>query len=712
MAVVAVGDFEPERVEEKIREHFNRLQPVEDPRPRKEWPVPDHAETLWVSTTDPELTQTSVSVYTKLPRESSGTYGDFRRSLVKSLTSRMLSVRFDERTREADPPFLYGYASESGMVRSRAVFAMGAGVREGGVERGLEAVLREVARVEQHGFTATELERAKISVLRFYEQAYRERDKTRSKTLAAELRRHFLEDESVPGITAELELVQRFLPTVSLDEINQTAQAKITEENRVILVSGPEKEGVELPSKEALLTLLEKTARQDVEAYVDKVLEAPLVAEMPAPGKVVEEKTIAEVGITEWRLSNGVRVILKPTDFKNDEILLSGWSPGGTSLVDDTDFISATFATMLLGQSGLGEFGAVELAKALTGKVASASPSLGELEEGMRGSASPEDVETMFQLLYLHFTAPRLEEIAVQSVMSRLAVMIQNRLSAPATVFRDRITEVLSQDHPRRQPVSLEMLDAVDPQQALAVYRERFADASDFSFVVVGNFTPDGIRPLVETWLGGLPSTGREEIWRDIGVHGPDSKEEIELRMGLEPKSQVRLFWEGPAEWTRQESHLISSLASVLNIRLREVLREDMGATYGVGVGGSISLRPRQEFSLSVGFGCAPEDVPATLDALFAELRSIQENGIDESYVEKVRESQRRKREVNVRENSFWLGVLQAYYNRGEDPRLVLEYEPLVESVTAERVQQAARRYIDLERYVQAVLYPEASGGN
>ncbi|HEX9731594.1 MAG TPA: insulinase family protein [Thermoanaerobaculia bacterium] len=707
MAVAAVGDFDPGRVEELIRKHFSGLQGPPQPRPREVWPVPDHEETLWSFTTDPEIPNTTVSVFYKLPLPGEGTFGDYRRAQVEALYSAMLNARLGEIAQRPDPPFLFGYAAKNNLVLSRAVYVQAAAVREGGVERGLEAVLTEAERVDRHGFAAGELERAKKDLVRTYEQAFRERDKQPSAALAAELGRNFLTAESVPGIAAELRLVERFLPAIDLAEVNELARDWITEDNRVILVSGPQKEGAALPVKEDLQALFAAIPEREVEPWVDEVLDEPLVAAAPAPGAVTETAEIAEIGVTEWRLANGVKVVLRPTDFRNDQVLLQGFSPGGHSLASDQDYLSASFATAIVSESGFGNFSSIELEKALAGKVAGGSPFIGELEEGYRGSASPEDLETLLQLVYLAFTAPRLDADATQSLMSRYRILLENRLSDPATVFRDELARVLSGDHPRNQPLSPELLDQVDPEKALAVYRDRFADASDFTFVMVGNFEAAALRPLVETWLGGLPSTAREETWRDVGVRTPDEVVRFEVEKGLEPKSQVRLIFTGPATWSREASHDVRSLAEVLNLRLREVLREDMGATYGVGVGGSIALRPREEYTVRISFGCAPDAVENLVDVIFAELEAAREKGVDEGDLGKVKEALRRQREVDLKENGYWLSALANYYSHGHDPRWILDVEEESDAVTLERVREAARRYLDPARYVLGVLYPE-----
>jgi zinc protease len=349
----------------------------------------------------------------------------------------------------------------------------------------------------------------------------------------------------------------------------------------------------------------------------------------------------------------------------------------------------------------------VELDKAMAGKIAGIDAYISELEEGVEGGASPQDLETMFQLLYLTFTAPRSDPDAYQSFMARIRSFVENRDSRPEAVFADEILLKRFDDHPRRQPLTLDYLDLIHLDTAYDHYRGRFADASDFTFLLVGNFEPESIRPLVETYLGGLPATDREETWRDVNADPVEGHQLVEMRRGLEPKSQVRLIWTGPAEWSRENQHDIASFATAFRIRLREILREDMGGTYGVSVSGSISRRPKERFSLSIGFGCAPENVDDLLQAIREEIAVVRKHGLDDSYAEKVREGQRRGRETNLKENGFWLGVLKTYYSLEMDPRLILDYESLVERVTPENLQQSAERYTTPGKAFEAMLFPE-----
>ncbi|MCB1035441.1 MAG: insulinase family protein, partial [Acidobacteria bacterium] len=690
MAVIAVGDFDKGKVEELIRQTFAGTWGPDVRRPRELSPVPDHEQTLYSIVTDPELTDTTVAVYYKLPKAPQGGREDYRRSLLEGLYHSMLNDRLDEITRRPGAPFLYAFSSGGSLVRSRDVYFQAAGVAEGQVLPGLEALLTEAARVDRHGFTQGELDRAKTDLLRSLEQTYRERDRQPSAAFAAEFTRAVLEGEPIPGIAAELELAREMIPPVTLEEINHLAQDWITEDNRVILVSGPEKEGATLPTEAQLAAAFEAVAAKDIEPYRDRVRDEPLLAQLPEPGPVVETKEIPELGVTEWRLANGARVFLKPTDFKNDEILLQGFSPGGTSLVPDEDFFSAAVATAIEADSGLGGFDPVELDKALAGKVASVSVSLGELEEEVRGNASPEDLETLLQLLYLNFTAPRSDPEAFAAFMERMRAFLANRDANPAAAFSDEVTTTLYQDNLRRQPLKLEQLAKMDRERADAVFKDRIRDGGDFTFVLVGNFEPEAIRPLVETYLGGIPAEGRKESFKDLGIRRAPGRTRVEVKKGLEPSAQVLLQFHGDAPWSRQQYQAMDTMVEILENRLRTQLREELSATYGVHVSGNLARRPRETYSVNIAFGCAPENVERLIGTVFSEAEKLEAEGPTPTELADAQEAELRSRETAIKENRFWVAILSTYLSYGDDLRQILDYESLVRGVTAEQVKEAA----------------------
>jgi zinc protease len=709
MAVIAVGDFDASAIEDLVRKHFGGLGGPENPRERRTYPVPDHNETLFAITSDPEATTNSVNIYWKQALSEENTVGAYRRSIIESLYNRMLNTRLFELTQQADPPFLGAFSGQGRFIGAKEVYILGAGVPDNGIERGLQAMLTEAERVKRFGFTESELEREKKELLRDIEKAYAEREKTESAAHASEYVRNFLWDEPIPGIEYEFELHKQLVPGIRLEQVNGLAKDWIVDRNRVILVSAPEKEGVEIPSENDLLAVFTAVDASDVTAYEDAAVDAPLVSRMPEPGEIVESEKIEEIGAWRWELSNEVSVLLKPTDFKDDEILIRAWSPGGTSLAPDSDYIAAATATSVVTQGGVGEFSLVDLQKALAGKAVRVSPFISSLGEGVAGSVSPSDVETLFQLIYLYFTAPRRDENAYLSFKSRIQAFLANRSSDPVAAYRDTLTVTLTQHHFRTRPPSKELYDEMDLDKSLSFYRDRFADASDFAFVIVGTFDPDSLKPLIQTYLGGLPSSGRRESWRDEGIQPPTGVIEKVVYRGIEPKSQTQLVFTGPFEWSRENRYAIRSLAKVLRIRLREVLREDMGGTYGVGVSGMGTRDPRQEYTFRITFGSAPERLEELTAALFQQIDSLKRFGPTQDDIDKVKEIQRRERETRLRQNDYWLSQLVAAELYGTDPRDILTYEKLIDALTTETIREAANRYLRTDNFVRVSLYPEGT---
>ncbi len=707
MAVIAVGDFDEAMAEKMIQTRFNTIPVPQNPSGRTTTPIPDHDSTLFAIASDPEATRSSLAIYYKHPYDVTRTVADYRRNIVEGLYDAMFSQRLYEISRQPDAPFLFAYSGNSSFSAAKDLYILGAGVANNGVERGLEAMLVEAERVRRHGFTLSELERSKQELLRNVEQLYQERDKTESGRYADEYAAHFLEEAPAPGIGYELELYQMYLPGITLEEINALADQRITDHNRVVYVNTPAADDIRPVTEASLRAVLAGVRGTEVAPYVDQVTDLPLLQDLPTPGTVVAEHPIAELGVVEWKLSNGVRVVLKPTDFKNDEVLLSAFSPGGTSLASDADYISATSAAALMGEGGLGDFDRVTLEKLLAGKVAQVAPYIGELQEGLSAQASPRDLETMFQLIYLTFTAPRADSAAFISYRSRIQSVLQNRNAQPETAFNDTLQVTLSQYHPRRRPATAARYDALDLTVAHDFYRQRFADASDFTFVIVGNFTTDSIRTLVGRYLGGLPSQNRAETWRDIGVRPPTGVVKKDVYRGVEPKSTVQLVFTGPFEWTTENRHMLMTMTDLLEMRLREELREEKGGTYGVSASRAVQRYPAPQYSLSIMFGCAPERVDELINATVAVINQLKEKGPRPADLEKEQETQNREREIYQKDNRYWISVLQSRYINDEDPLTILSERTLTDSLTAGRVRSAAQKYFNMDNYVQVVLHPE-----
>jgi len=708
MGFVAVGDFEPAYIESLIQVYFSRIPAAQDPPERVVYPVPDHEETLFAIASDEEATRTIASIFYKQDVRPNGTLDTYRRSLIEGLYHAMFNKRLQELTQLADPPFLGAGSSQSRILRSKEFFTLGAAVVNNGIDRGLEGLLTEAARVRQHGFAATELARIKKQSLRGMEQAYRERDKTQSGAFAGAYVSHLLTDDPIPGIEKNLELYRELLPGIKLEEVNALASAWRGGRNRVIAVSSPDKEGVTVPTEADLLAVFETVAQKQIDPYVDDVSDAPIVAVLPRPATITASDRIDTLDVTRWKLSNGIEVFLKPTDFKNDQILFRSYSPGGHSLVDAADYIAASTAASIMDLGGVADFTLIELQKKLAGKVVGVSPWISGLQEGLSGSSSPEDVETMFELIHAYFTAPRPDSTAFQSFKARVEGAIQNRNLNPYTAYSDTLSRTLSQYHHRTRPWSDELLLEMDLEKSAAIYRDRFADAGDFAFFFVGNFELEQIKPLILTYIGGLPNTGRQESWKDVGIEAPTGVIEKFVYRGIEPKSQSSLVFTGPFDYDGwKNSFDLSAMASVLDIKLREVMREDLGGTYSVSVGASDSHFPDEEYSISISFGCDPDRVEELTQTIFTQIDSLKNAGTTDIYIDKVKEMRKRRREVQLKENGFWAGGLQWAHFNGIDPIRFIEYPAMVDSLTAEDVQQAAQQYFNMDNYVRVVLMPE-----
>jgi zinc protease len=574
---------------------------------------------------------------------------------------------------------------------------------------GLKAALAENKRVLEHGFTESELDRAKKSLLNQYESQYNERNKTGSDRLVSSYVDTFLEGEPEPGIEWEYDMVQKLLPTIGIKDINELPKKWITKENRVVIITAPDKEGVKIPTESEISKILDEVDNMEVEAYEDKVIDEPLMAEMPTAGKVTAEKSLTAVGATELILSNGVKVVLKPTDYKDDEILMTAFSFGGHSLVADGDYQSASNASDIVNESGIREFSSTDLQKLLTGKTVDVSPYISEVSEGFNGSASPKDLETMLQLVNLYFTAPRLDKTAFESYVTKQKSFLKNIMKNPQFAFLDKQINVMTQNHPRGGGIPKpEDFDKIDLDRAFKIYQERFADASDFTFVMIGNFETDKIKPWLETYLGSLPSTNRKETFRDLGVRTPEGMVKEKFEQGKDPKSQVMISFNGEFK-KNEERYLMRSLAEVLTIKLIENLREEKGGVYGTRASASTSLYPYKSYGLSVNFTCAPENVQELMAAVYEEIEKVQKNGPTEEDLNKIKEAQRKDVEKNEKENRFWLnGLRSVYYEGGDIAKLTSQAQlARIDKLSGKSLKKIAKKYLDMSNHITLVMDPE-----
>ena len=707
MSVIAVGDFDPAAIEAQIKRHFGRIRPVAKAKRRQEYDVPNNVAPLIAIATDREATSSQVQVTFKTPALPVRTVGHYRRELLAELYTTMLNSRFAEMAQRPDAPFL-GAAADKGdfLARSTDGFTLAAGVKDGGIERGLEALLVEARRVDQHGYLQSELDRAKQNMLRGYERANEEREKTPSSAFVDEYIGHYLEQEAIPGIEKEYQLVRQLLPGITLAEVNAAARGWITDENRVVVVTAPEKAGVKTPTEAELLAVFARTASAPVVAYTENVSGDALVDRLPAPGRITGRRTIAGVGVTAWTLSNGARVLVKPTDFKADEILFSAYASGGTSLAADPDYMSASLAPQIVALSGIGSLNRVDLGKRLAGKTAAVTPSFGETSHRLTGSASPKDLETMFQLAHLHFTSPRLDTAALQAFRNQAGQFIANRGANPDQVFGDTVSATMGRYSFRARPLSPATFAEVNAERALAFYRERFADAGAFTFVFVGNVDTTALKPLVEKYLASLPSAGRKESWRSVSSPPPTGTIAKTVRKGIEPKARTVMMFTGPFTYTPENRVALRAVIDYLQIKLNETLRESLGGTYGVGTGGAPSRAPRQEYSVQITYGSSPENVDKLAPTVLAVIDTLKRVGPSQADVDKVKAQTLRARELSLKQNSFWLANIAGRDEAGEDIAGLLD-DSSIHKLTPASIQAAAKQYLDLANYARFVLLPE-----
>ncbi|MFY7997952.1 MAG: M16 family metallopeptidase [Candidatus Kapaibacteriota bacterium] len=549
MAVIVVGDIDVKETEARIKEHFSRLTAPQNPKIRTIATVPDHKGWRFSIAGDKEAMFTGVQVQTRLPHaytQAGGqTLGAFRERLLERLYCGILSERIREIVQKPNPPFTFGGANKGrDIVRTNDAYTLaGFFIKDNNVPRALTVLLTESERVKRHGFTAGELERRKADIVRSYEKSYAEREKTESNRLAQEYLRNFLTQETLPSIGYEFEQAKKLLPGITLQEVNALNAKFMPEMNRIVNVTVSLKDSTaKLPTEQELVAAISAVeSSKDIEPYKDNVSAEPLISpdKEPKPGRVFMTNTMPEVEATEWKFRNGVRVILKPTTFKNDEILFRAFSPGGSSLVSDADASSAEMSTALISESGVGTLNSIALQKRFAGKVVRVAPYIGELYEGISGSCSPKDVESALELVYAYFTQPRKDSSAFLNLKQRMQAVLENFRNAPESAFQDTLVSVLSNYHPRRKPFSKETLSAIQFDKSFQIYQERFADASDFVFTFVGNFNPDELKPLAEKYLGSLPSLKRTETWKDLGIRPPLGKAERIFKKGIDPKSTV-----------------------------------------------------------------------------------------------------------------------------------------------------------------------------
>ena len=711
MAVVAVGDIDPAQIESLIKTEFGAMSKPSSAAPDRVYDVPLQEELLVKVATDSEAQQSSVSIVRKRRRGEDGTVADYRRDIVHRLAFQMINERFDELSRKPDAQFLGAGAYESGLSPTTATVTLGANVQEGKILPGLSALVIEANRVVRHGFGAAEFDRAKKWMLAAFERAYTERDKTESGSYVDEYVNHFLQDEPSPGIAYEYKLLQALLPGISAADVTTAARGMFDDRSRVILAVSPQKDGLAVPADGDVRSAAVKAEAVAVTAWNDAVGATELMATPPAPGVVASRTEMPELGVTVVRFSNGVEAWLKPTDFKNDQVVFSLVSSGGASLAPPDIYREAALSPAQVELSGAGGHKAVDLQKILAGKIASASPFVSLSSHGISGSSTPANIETALQLLNLEFTAPGDDPEAFALIKKQLEAAYQNRDRNPNLLFGEKLSQVNTSGHYTAQPLTLDRIAKLDQAAMLRFYKDRFANAADFSFFMVGAFKVDDALPLVAKYVASLPSKGTaSQRFHDVEIRFPATVERARVEKGREPRSQTVISFAADPPLEENEQTRVEAATEVLEIALRDILREELGETYSVGVGLQQPLPQRGAGRISVSFGGAPDKAESMVQRVMQEVQRLQKEGPSADLVNRAKEAAHREHETAQKQNGYWLGRLQSAKLLQRDPKLILTREQRIDAVTQANVHEMFKKYFPMDRYTVVTLLPEPAG--
>src|SRR4051812_3074000 len=706
-AIIVVGDVDPARIEPSIKTLFSPLADRAAAAPVPDRKVPLHNEPLVSVVADPEVTQSNVEIVRKRPREGEQKIADYRRDLIARTIDHMMDERFSELERKPDAKFLGAGVGNGGVSKDGSTFTMAAHGQDGKLEDGLGMLASEALRVREFGFSASELDRAKQWMAAFYERAYSERDKTESGSFAQEYVSYFLNDEPSPGIAYEYQLVKQLLPSITETDASTMARSLLGDDSRVILATSPQKPGIKIPTETELQSAIAAAATTRVTPWADTGATRALMEHAPAAGAIASRRSMDDVGVTVVRFANGVEAWLKPTDFKNDQILFSLNAPGGTSLAPPSDYPEASLATALVSSAGAGGLKALDLQKVLTGKLVSARPYMGLSSHGVSGSAAPAQLETALQLLYQEFTAPGDDAESFALLKKQLAAAVANRGRAPQQVFGEKLQQVNSSGHYTSQPLTPERVEALNHEKMIAFYNERFANAADFTFFMVGAFKVDEAIPLLAQYVGSLPSTGKQTSqFKDVAIHFPDTTKQEKVEAGREPRGQTVLSFYADPSIDPMEQEKIIAATTVLDIALRDILREELGQTYNVSVGLSQALPQRGSGHIEVRFQADPQNLPAMTQRVLQEIKRLQQEGPTKDLTDRAKETARRGYETALKQNDYWLGRLQTIKTYNRDPGEILTRPQRIDAVTPVVLQDVFKQYFPADRSTIVTLVP------
>lgn len=690
--IVIVGDIDVDAVEAKLKAVFADVQKPVNPAERTYYPVTDNKEPIVAIGTDKEVDDPSIEIYFKqdaTPDSEKNNVGYLASQYMTSMISSMLNARLSELVQSANPPFTRAssYYSDFFVAKTKEAFALSASSKADGIETALKTLLQETERARRFGFTESEYARARANYLQSLESAYNEREKTKHGSYVREYVQNFLNGEPIPGIEAEYAMMNQLAPNIPLQAMNMVMQQLVPDSNQVVIIAGPAKEGLKYPTKEEVINLLKGMKDLDLQAYVDKISDEPLMKEAPKGGKIISEKEGDIYGSTRLVLSNGVTVYVKKTDFKADEIRMKGTSLGGKSIFPDKDALNFAVMDNVIAVGGLGNFSQVDLTKVLAGKKVSVNAGLGATTENVFGTCSPKDFETMMQLTYLTFTAPRKDAEAFESLKNRMKAQLESAQANPLSSINDSLQKAMYNNHPRVVMMKPEMVDQIDYDRILEMYNDRFKDASDFTFYFVGNIDLETAKPLIAEYLGALPAINRKETFKDTkmsirkGVYKNEYAKEQQT-----PTATIVFLYSGKAPYTLKNDILLSFATQVLDMVYTEEVREKEGGTYGVNCFGDLQKYPKEQLLLQIVFQTDPAKKDKLAGIVVDELKKLAAEGPSDVHLQKVKEYMLKKYADNQKENGYWMNNLNDYFYYGMD--MTEGYTDIVNSITAKDIQK------------------------
>lgn len=712
MAVIVVGDIDPAEAEKKIIAHFGKFKnpPAAPVRPSI-IPIKGRTKPEAMVLTDDEQTNSYVQIYNFVtPAPKMRTWGDYRNDLVEELISSLINERLDELTKKENPPFLYANTGYYQFLRGYNSFISSAVLGKASLSDAVDAIMQETNRAKQHGFLQTELDRVKADMLNDADIEVKEKNKSESGNIVWEYVGHYLNGSPIPGVEHRFNFLKQTLPGITLEEINTVAKKMPAPSNAFTLVQAPTGMKKDLPDNAGLLQAVIAANKKPVEPYKEKAIAATLLDKDPVPGKVTGQSTNEKLGTTDLTLSNGITVRIKPTTLKNDDIQMDAWRWGGYHKFPAADKYIATYAPLLVQQMGVKDMSATDLQKFMAGKSLSVSPYINPDEEGIEGTSSIKDFENFLQLVHLYMTQPRKDETVFKALMGNLKAALQFASKNPQQAYQDTLEKIIRNNHPWVLGIPTpQEIDAVNLDRAMNIYNEIFNNAYGMHFTFVGNIDPQQAKPLLEKYLGSLPSSPKENTYKDVGMRMISGQTEIAIKRGKDQKAMINFIFEGDAEYNRDNRLHLAALIEVLNIKIIEKLREDMSGMYGGGLNGSVSLRPWPHYTVRGTIPCGPENVDKLSAALIDIIKNAQEKGVEQKDLDKVKETWRKQYHVNLQSNEFWVQSLSNAFINKDNPENILDYETKINSITIEDLQKAAKKFLSMDNMVKSVMYPENS---